>query len=70
MTPQAVFQERCLTIEEVEQRVARKKSWIYEQIKKERFPEPDDGRWYESEINAYLHARRTGKLNGRTPYIP
>jgi predicted DNA-binding transcriptional regulator AlpA len=70
MTAEALFPERCLTIEEVEQRVARKKSWVYQQIREKRFPEPDDARWYESEINAYLHARRTGKLNGRKPYIP
>lgn len=62
--------ERCMTLEEVEQRVARKKSWIYQQIRLGIFPAPDDGRWFESEINAYLHARRTGSLSGRTPYTP
>jgi predicted DNA-binding transcriptional regulator AlpA len=65
-----LFQERCLTLEDVEKRVARKKSWIYQQIKRKRFPEPDSGRWYESEINAYLHARRSGRLSGRKPYMP
>jgi predicted DNA-binding transcriptional regulator AlpA len=62
--------ERCLTLQDVERRIARKKTWIYQQIKKQRFPAPDHGRWYESEINAYLHARRTGKLSGRIPYTP
>lgn len=70
MTHQEPLQERCLTLEEVEKRVARKKTWIYQQIKNKRFPEPDDARWYESEINAYLDARRMGKLNGRKPYTP
>lgn len=70
MNPQEPFPERCLTLEEVEKRVARKKTWIYQQIRKKTFPAPDGARWYESEINTYLHARRTGKLNGRTPYSP
>lgn len=62
--------ERCLTLEDVQQRVARKKSWIYKQIRQGQFPAPDDGRWFESEINAYLHARRTGMLSRRAPYSP
>ena len=70
MIPGETFPERCLTLEEVEKRVARKKTWIYHQIRQKRFPAPDGARWYESEINAYLHARRKGKLNGRKPYRP
>lgn len=62
--------DRCLTIAHVEKRVARKKSWIYAQIRKGQFPAPDEGRWFESEINAYLHARRIGKTSGREPYAP
>ncbi len=62
--------EQCLTLEDVEKRVARKKTWIYQQIRKKQFPAPDGARWYESEINAYLHARRTGVLSGRKPYTP
>jgi predicted DNA-binding transcriptional regulator AlpA len=60
--------ERCLTLEQVEQRVGRKKSWIYQQIKLGAFPAPDQGRWFESEINRYLYDRRTGKTTGRTPF--
>lgn len=62
--------ERCLTLEEVEKRVSRRKTWIYHQIRHGHFPAPDGGRWFESEINAYLLARRTGKLTGRKPYSP
>jgi predicted DNA-binding transcriptional regulator AlpA len=62
--------ERCLTLDDVQQRVARKKSWIYKQIRQGQFPAPDDGRWFESEINAYLHARRMGMPSGRKPYSP
>lgn len=62
--------ERCLTLEDVQQRVARKRSWIYKQIRLGQFPAPDDGRWFESEINAYLHARKQGTLSGRKPYSP
>lgn len=65
-----VTPERCLTITEVEHRVGRKKSWIYARIQRNRFPPPDQGRWYESEINAYLNARRVGKVGGRKPYTP
>jgi predicted DNA-binding transcriptional regulator AlpA len=61
--------ERCLTLEDVQQRVARKKSWIYKQIRLGQFPAPDDGRWFESEINAYLRARRVGITTQRKPFV-
>lgn len=61
--------ERCLTLEDVQQRVARKKSWIYKQIRLGQFPVPDDGRWFESEINAYLRARRVGITTQRKPFV-
>jgi predicted DNA-binding transcriptional regulator AlpA len=61
--------ERCLTLEAVQQRVARKKSWIYKQIRLGQFPAPDDGRWFESEINAYLRARRVGITTQRKPFV-
>lgn len=61
--------ERCLTLEDVQLRVARKKSWIYKQIRLGQFPAPDDGRWFESEINAYLRARRVGITTQRKPFV-
>lgn len=53
-------QERMLRLAEVEEKVARKKSWIYAEIDAGRFPTPDDGRWYLSEVNRYLRLRRVG----------
>lgn len=52
--------ERMLRLAEVEERLARKKSWIYAEIDAGRFPHPDDGRWYASEVSRYLRLRRAG----------
>lgn len=60
--------ERLLRLAEVEERVAHKKSWVYAEMDAGRFPEPDDGRWYLSEINRYLRIRRmAGNLVGIWP---
>lgn len=53
-----------LTLAEVEAIVGRGKSWIYAEVKRERFPAPDDGRWYASEIADYMRRRREGLIEG------
>lgn len=47
-----------LPLAEVEQRVGRKKSWIYAEVKAGRFPPPDGGLWYASHIALYLKLKR------------
>ena len=60
--------ERMLRLAEVEERLARKKSWIYAEIDAGRFPPPDDGRWYASEVARYLRLRRVaGNVAGIWP---
>lgn len=52
--------ERMLKIAEVEDRVGRKKSWIYAEVNAGRFPASDEGLWFLSEVNRYLRLRRVG----------
>lgn len=52
--------EKMLRLAEVEDRVGRKKTWIYAEVNAGRFPTPDDGLWFQSEINRYLRLRRVG----------
>lgn len=60
--------ERLLRLPEVEEKVGYKKTWIYAEVDAGRFPPPDDGRWYLSEINRYLRIRRMGgELAGKWP---
>lgn len=52
--------ERMLKLAEVEAMLGRKRTWIYSEVQAHRFPPPDDGRWYLSEVNRYLRIRRMG----------
>lgn len=54
----------CLTLAQVEAIVGRKKSWIYARIAAGEFPAADEGRWFASEIAAYLEARKVGRVAG------
>ncbi|MGO1068384.1 helix-turn-helix transcriptional regulator [Lysobacter sp. CA199] len=62
--------ERLLRRQEVEHRVGLKKSAIYQRIAKGAFPVPvpdEDGtnvRWLESEIRAYIAARKRARDAG------
>ena len=62
--------ERLLRRREVESRVGLKKSAIYQRIAKGVFPVPvpdEDGanvRWLESEIRAYIAARKRARDGG------
>lgn len=64
------LEERCLTLAEVCSIVSRKKTWVYERIALGEFPAADEGRWYYSEVMAYLAQRResrgvAGKVVGK-----
>lgn len=60
--------ERMLKLAQVEEIVARKRTWIYGEVAAGRFPPPDDGLWYASEVNRYLRLRRVaGNVAGIWP---
>lgn len=54
--------EYMMTLAEVEAITKRKKSWIYREVRAKRFPAPDDGSWYASEVQEYLRKRRDARL--------
>lgn len=54
--------EYMMSLAEVEAITKRKKSWIYREVRAKRFPAPDDGSWYASEIQTYLRKRRDARL--------
>ena len=59
--------DHMLTLAEVEATLRRKKSWIYAEVKAGRFPAPDEGRWYASEVAGYLAKRRLARLQDGGP---
>ena len=56
--------DHMLTLAEVEAIMRRKKSWIYAEVRAGRFPAPDDGRWYASEVAEHIAAKRLARLQG------
>lgn len=57
--------DRWLTLAQLEEILSRRKTWIYERIERGEFPQPDEGRWYASEVDEYLRLRKAGKLAGK-----
>lgn len=60
--------EKLLPLDEVEQRVGFKSSFIYREIKNKAFPAPVkigvSSRWRESEINSWISSQVAGNRHG------
>lgn len=59
-----VQDDRYLTLAEVCDIVKRGKTWIYARVARGEFPRPDEGRWFYSEVMAYLSSRKAGRMAG------
>ena len=62
LAPDCAPLEYMMSLAEVEAITKRKKSWIYREVRAKRFPAPDDGSWYASEVQEYLRKRRDARL--------
>lgn len=59
-----MLDDRYLTLAEVCDIMKRGKTWIYDHVRRGDFPAPDDGRWFYSEVMAYISARKAGRMAG------